>query len=118
MFFRHVYGTAGMKLSTTIALWIGVLILSACAGRQQPEADVRDETLNIAEMVSHACQAAVRAGPINRDCPPYLEMLIADGRISVGLGIGQPISVACSCRKIRATGRAPKVAGCSVGTLL
>ncbi len=88
MFFRHVYGTAGMKLSTTIALWIGVLILSACAGRQQPEADVRDETLNIAEMVSHACQAAVRAGPINRDCPPYLEMLIADGRISVGLGIG------------------------------
>ena len=39
-------------------------------------------------MVSHACQAAVRAGPISRDCPPYLEMLIADGRISVGLGIG------------------------------
>jgi len=35
-----------------------------------------------------ACQAAVRAGPVSRDCPPYLEMLIADGRISVGLGIG------------------------------
>jgi hypothetical protein len=77
-----------MKLSATIFLWSAAIILSACAGRQPSEADVRDETLNIAELVSNACQTAVRAGPISRDCPPYLEMLIADGRISIGLGVG------------------------------
>lgn len=77
-----------MKLSTTIAFWGAALILSGCAGRQQPAANDRRESLDVSELVTMACQAAVRAGPVSRNCPPYLEMLIADGRITVGLGIG------------------------------
>ena len=77
-----------MKLNTAIAVCSAALILSACAGRSQPVANDRRETLDVSGLVTMACQAAVRAGPVSRDCPPYLEMLIADGRISVGLGIG------------------------------
>ena len=79
-----------MKLNTAMAALSAALILTACAGRQQPEADNRSEPLYIADLVNRACLAAVRAGPHTEGCPPYLERLIADGRITVGLGIGTP----------------------------
>jgi len=79
-----------MKMNIVIVVLIAILIVPACAGRQQPEVDNSSEPLHIADLVNRACLAAVRAGPLTDECPPYLERLIADGRITVGLGIGTP----------------------------
>jgi len=79
-----------MKMNITIAALVAFLIVPACAGRQQPEKGDRSDPLYIANLVNRACLAAVRVGPLTDECPPYLERLIADGRITVGLGIGTP----------------------------
>jgi hypothetical protein len=79
-----------MKQKTTISVLSALLLLAACAGRQQPEGDDQTENLYMSELVNRACLAADRVGPLTGDCPPYLEKLIADGRITVGLGIGTP----------------------------
>jgi hypothetical protein len=66
------------------------LLFAACASRQRPEKGGQSEILHISELVNRACLAADRVGPLTGDCPPYLETLIADGRITVGLGLGTP----------------------------
>lgn len=65
-----------------------VLFMSACAGRQQNTTSSLPAELYIAALVDRACRAAAQSGPLARYCPPHLEMLTADGRITVGLGIG------------------------------
>jgi len=79
-----------MRQKKTIAVLIAVIVFAACAGRQHPEQDGHSEILLISELVNRAFLAADRAGPFTGDCPLYLEKLIADGRIIVGLGIGTP----------------------------
>jgi len=67
------------------------LLVTSCAGRHAGQAESSgSQPLYIAELVDSACRAAEHAGSRTRHCPPYLEMLAADGRITVGLGIGTP----------------------------
>lgn len=80
-----------MKVKTVCAALVAACFLTSCAGRhQQPETGARAEPLYIAELVDRACLAATRAGPSVEACPRYLEELLEDGRITVGLGIGTP----------------------------
>jgi hypothetical protein len=77
-----------IRLKTAIAVCAAALLCTACAAWQYQETDIPDTTLSISDLIDRAVQAALRDGPAAAHCPPGLEILIADGRITVGLGIG------------------------------
>jgi len=86
-----MYASIPRPVKAAIAMFAAALLMAACAGRHPQEAESsRSETLSIAALVESACRAAARSGQRARHCPRYLEMLTADGRITVGLGIGTP----------------------------
>jgi len=79
-----------MKPYVFTAILAAVFFVAACAGREQIEEAKTAEPLLIADLVGRACRVADQAGSFQEDCPPHLKMLMADGRITVGLGIGTP----------------------------
>jgi len=75
-------------LKAAMAVW-AVVLFGACAGvPQKSSVHSGPENLRVSDLIEQACRAAVSSGPAARQYPRQLEMLMADGRITVGLGIG------------------------------